>query len=68
MDANKMISMIFAFNKKGDKTKYSNYRGMSLINSPYNIFLYMLINTLTQPVENFLVEYQGGFRQLLQEV
>ena len=51
--------MIF---KKGDRRICGNYRGISLLSIPGKVFARILLNRLTQHVEQFLPEAQCGFR------
>lgn len=47
--------------KKGDQTKYANYRGITLLNVAYKIFAALLYNQLAPYYEKAIGEYQCGF-------
>jgi len=47
---------------KGDRRICGNYRGISLLSIPEKVFARILLNRLTQYVEQFLPETQCGFR------
>jgi hypothetical protein len=56
-------SIIVPIYKKGDKRKPENYTGINLLNTCYNIFSKILDGKLKNITENFLLEYQTGFRE-----
>ena len=56
-------SLIIPIHKKGDRTKCSNYRGISLINTAYKILANILLERLKPIVESGLGDYQCGFRK-----
>jgi len=47
--------------KKGDKTNCSNYRGISLLSSTYNILSNILLSRLTPYAEEITGGNQRGF-------
>jgi hypothetical protein len=55
-------TVIIPLHKKGDKTKCENYRGISLLNSAYQVFARILLNRITSYVEENVGRYQCGFR------
>jgi hypothetical protein len=48
--------------KKGDKKNPKNYRGISLLNSGYNIYTKLLHHKIYTFYSNTLIEEQNGFR------
>jgi hypothetical protein len=55
-------SIIIPIHKKGDKTDYNNYRGISLLSSVYKILCNILLAKLTPYVNEVIGDYQCGFR------
>ena len=49
--------------KKGDPMTCSNYRGISLLNTAYKIFSYILYARLSEHTERIIGRYQCGFRK-----
>ena len=49
--------------KKGDSTKFSNYRTLSLISHPRKIILIIILNRLIPQAEFILTEEYAGFRK-----
>jgi hypothetical protein len=49
--------------KKGDKTDCSNYRGISLLVTSYNILLNILLSGLTPYADEIIGDLQCGFRR-----
>jgi len=49
--------------KKGDKTDYNNYRGISLLPSTYKILSNILLSRLIPYVKEIFGDYQCGFRR-----
>ena len=47
--------------KKGDRRLCGNYRGISLLSIPGNVFARVLLNRLSSYVEDMLPEAQCGF-------
>jgi hypothetical protein len=47
--------------KKGDKTDCSNYRGIFLLSTMYNILSNVLLSRLTSSAEEILGDHQHGF-------
>ena len=48
--------------KKGDPQKCSNYRGIALLDTAYNVLSYCLLDRVVPKAENIIGDYQGGFR------
>jgi len=48
--------------KKGNKTDYSNYRGISLLLTTYKILSNILLSRLTPYAEEIIGDHQCGFR------
>ena len=55
-------SIIVPTYKKGDKTDYSNYRGISLLPTTYKILCSTLLSTLILYAEEIIGDHQCGFR------
>jgi hypothetical protein len=47
--------------KKGDKTDYSNYRGISLLSTSYKILSNSLLARLTPYADEIIGDHQCGF-------
>lgn len=60
-----LVSVIFPIFKKGCRSAADFYRGISFLNAPRKIFLCMLLNRLTNLVNNnsILTEMQCGSRK-----
>ena len=56
-------SILVPIPKKGDLSKCTNYRTISLINHTGKILLIVLLNRLKQQLESHLSEEQAGFRK-----
>ena len=56
-------SLVIPILKKGDLTKCSNYRTLSLICHSSNILLKIILKRVTPQVEQFISEEQAGFRK-----
>lgn len=56
-------AVIISTHKKGDKTEYGYYRGISLLNSAYKVFSKVLLNRISPYIEESLGEYKCGFRK-----
>jgi len=54
-------SIIIPIYKKGDKTDCSNYRGISLLPTPYKIVSNFLVTRLTPFVDKVILDHQCGF-------
>ena len=50
------------FKPGGDKTKLSDYRGISLLSSVFKLFERLILGRLTELSEKCIEEEQGGFR------
>ena len=50
------------YKNRGDKQKYKNYRGISLLCTGYNILNTVLNNRLKKYTEHIIFEHQAGFR------
>jgi hypothetical protein len=48
---------------KGDKTDYSNYRGISLLPATYKVLSNILFSRLNPYAEEFIGDHQSGFRR-----
>jgi hypothetical protein len=55
-------SIAVPIHKKGDKTDCSNYRGISLLSTSYNIVSNILLARLTPYADVTIGDYQCGFR------
>jgi hypothetical protein len=55
-------SIIVPIYKKGDKTVFSNYRGISLLSSTYVILSKILLSGLTPYAEEYFEYHHCGFR------
>jgi len=55
-------SVIVPLNKKGDKTDYSNYRGISLLSTTYKILSNILLSNLTPYAEEIIGDHLCGFQ------
>jgi hypothetical protein len=55
-------SIIVPVHKKGDKTECSNYRGISLLSTSYNILSNVLLSRLSLYVDEIIGDHQCGFR------
>jgi sorting nexin-29 len=56
-------SVIVPIYKKGDKMDCSNYRGISLLSTPYKILSNILLSRLTPYVDEIIGDHQCGFRR-----
>jgi hypothetical protein len=56
-------SIICPIYKKVEKSEYSNYRGISLLNTAYKILTIVINNRLTTYAEDLLSQEQNGFRR-----
>jgi hypothetical protein len=56
---NYFISPIY---KKGDKTDYSNFRGISLLSSSWKFFSNILLPRLNPYIDEIIGDHQRGFR------
>jgi hypothetical protein len=55
--------VIVPINKKGDKTDYSNYRGLSLMSVTWIVLITILLSRFTSYEENVIGDYHCGFRR-----
>jgi hypothetical protein len=55
-------SVVIPIHKKGDKTKCSNYRGISLLPTSYNILSNILLSRLIPCAFEIIGDHQCGFR------
>jgi hypothetical protein len=56
-------SIIVPIYKKSNKTDCSNYRGISLLSTPYKILSNILLCRLTPYVDEIIGDHQCGFRR-----
>jgi len=56
-------SIIIPTHKKGDKTDYSNYRGISLLPTTYKILSSILLSRLIPYANEIIGDHQYGFRR-----
>ena len=56
-------SIICPIYKKGEKSESSNYRGISLFNTSYQILATVINNRLTTNAEDLLSQERNGFRR-----
>jgi hypothetical protein len=56
-------SNIVPIHKKGDKTDFNNYRGISLLSTSYNILSNILLSRLSPYVDEIIGDHQCGFRR-----
>jgi hypothetical protein len=55
-------SIVVPIHKNGDKTDCSNYRGISLLSTPYKILKNILLARLTPYADEIIGDHQCGFR------
>ena len=56
-------SIIVPIHKKGDKTDYNNYRGISLLPTTYKILSNILLSRLIPYAKEIIGDHQCGFRR-----
>jgi hypothetical protein len=56
------LPIIVPIYKKGDKTEYNNYRGISLLSTTYKILSNILLSKLTSYAEEIIGDNQCEFR------
>jgi len=56
-------SIIVHIYKRGDKTDYNNYRGISLLPTTYKVLSNILLSRLTPYAEDVIGDHQCGFRR-----
>ncbi|KAJ4447210.1 hypothetical protein ANN_09212 [Periplaneta americana] len=56
------MEIICPIHKRGDQIEYSNYRGITLLNTTYKLLSNVLYHRLRPHVEKQLGDYQSGFR------
>jgi hypothetical protein len=54
-------SIIVPIHKKGDKTDYNNYHGISLLSTAYKILSNILLARLAPDVNEVIGDHQCGF-------
>jgi hypothetical protein len=57
------VSIVVPIHEKGDKTKYSKYRDISLLSNSYKMLSNILISRLIPYAHEFLGDHQCGFRR-----
>jgi hypothetical protein len=55
-------SITVPIHKKGNKTDCNNYRGISMLSTPYKILLIILLSRLSPYVDESIGDHQCGFR------
>jgi hypothetical protein len=55
-------SIFVPVHKKGDKTDCNNYRGISLLSTPYKILSNILIRRLSPYIDEIIGDHECGFR------
>jgi hypothetical protein len=55
--------IVVPIHKKGDKTDCSNYRGISLMSTSYNILSNILLSRLIPSADEIIGDHQCGFRR-----
>jgi len=55
------MTIICPMHKKGDKTDYQNYRGISILSVIYKVFAKILAKRLRPYTEQIIGDYQCGF-------
>ena len=55
--------MVINIHKKGKRSKFENYRGISLLPTAYKLFANIIKNRLNEYLEDEMVEEQCGFRK-----
>ena len=63
MSGERKESIIVPIHKKGDKTDYNNYRGISLLPTTYKILSNILLSRLIPYAEEIIGDQQRGFRR-----
>jgi hypothetical protein len=56
-------AIVIPIHKKGDTNNQENYRGISLLNSGYNIYASIIKSKLTEHYNGKIGEEQNGFRK-----
>jgi hypothetical protein len=56
-------SIVVPIHKKGDETDYSNYRGISLLSSSYNMLSNILLSRLIPYADEIIGDHQCRFRR-----
>jgi len=56
-------AIVIPIHKKGDRNNPDNYRGISLLNTGYKIYLKIISMRLTAIAEVLLLEEQNGLRK-----
>ena len=56
------VGLIIPIFKTGNKMKYENYQGITLLNVAYKILSSIILEQLKEYSETILGEYQCGFR------
>jgi len=57
-------AIVVPLHKKGDKLNFSNYRGISLLNTAYKVFSKILIGRLQPFADECIGEYQCRFQKV----
>jgi hypothetical protein len=56
-------SITVPLHKKSDKTDCNNYRGISLLSTPYKILTNILLSRLSPYIDEIIGDHQCGFRR-----
>ena len=54
--------IVSLYKGKGEKTEYSNYRGISLLSMVGKIYLWILVDRICRVTESLIDDEQGCFR------
>jgi len=57
----RQLAMICPIYKKGDRSRYQNYRGISLLNTMYKVLSGLILNRIKPYIKDIIGDYQCGF-------